>query len=427
MNLTRFCTSATSSGKRGLPQLHARAGLIDQIDGLVRQEAIRNVAAGEIDRVLDGFVGVADGVEFFVALAHALQDADGFFFAGAIDLHRLEAALERTVFFDRLAVFARRGGADALDFAAAQRGLQDIGGVERAFGRTRSDQRVQLVDEDDGVLALHQLLHDGLEPLFKLAAVLGAGDDQRKIERKDALIGQERRHIAIGDALRQALDDGRLAHAGLADQHGIVLGAAAQDLNDALDFSVAADQRIELAFQSRLRQVAAEFREQRSLLGPIHRNFFSRAARQFLARARKPQAAFGQNLRAKALFLAQDAQQQMLGPDVLVPEPLGLFGGEIQDALALLAQRHFHGRGDALANGDARLDLLANRLDRAVRPQKAVGQRFVLAHQAEQQMLGLDVRAAVLAGLVPSEEDHAPGLFRIAFKHGSALFSLRYR
>ena len=111
-------------------------------------------------------------------------------------------------------------------------------------------------------------------------------------------------------------------------------------------------------------------------------------------------------------------------PDVLVPEALGFLGGEIQDALALLAQRHFHGRGDALANGDARFDLLADGLDRAVRAQKAVRQRLVLAHQAEQQMLGLDVRAAVLAGLVPREKDHAPGFLRIAFKHGSALFSL---
>ncbi len=31
--------------KRGLAQFHARAGFVDQIDGLVRQEAVRNVAA----------------------------------------------------------------------------------------------------------------------------------------------------------------------------------------------------------------------------------------------------------------------------------------------------------------------------------------------------------------------------------------------
>jgi photosynthetic reaction center cytochrome c subunit len=56
---------------------------------------------------------------------------------------------------------------------------------------------VQLIDEDDRVLILHQLLHDGLQSLFKLAAVLGSRDNQRKItiygmpslEEDDVIIG----------------------------------------------------------------------------------------------------------------------------------------------------------------------------------------------------------------------------------------------
>ena len=127
-------------GKRGLAQLHARARFVDQVDGFVGKETVRNVAAGKIDGILDGFIGIADGVEFFVTLADALQNANGFFFRGAIDLHGLEAALEGTIFFDGLAVFAGRGGADALDFAAAQSRLQDVGGIERAFGRTGAQQ-----------------------------------------------------------------------------------------------------------------------------------------------------------------------------------------------------------------------------------------------------------------------------------------------
>src|SRR5262245_47656377 len=42
-------------------------------------------------------------------------------------------------------------------------------------------------------------------------------------------------------------------------------------------------------------------------------------------------------------------------------------------------------------------------------------------------MLRLDVRAAILAGLVPSKKDDAPGFLCVTFKHGSALFSLVYR
>ena len=41
--------------------------------------------------------------------------------------------------------------------------------------------------------------------------------------------------VAVDDALGEALDDGRLADAGLAEEHRVVLGAAREDLDDALD------------------------------------------------------------------------------------------------------------------------------------------------------------------------------------------------
>ena len=286
---------------------------------------------------------------------------------------------------------------------------------------------MQLVDEDDRVLALHQFLHDGLEPLFKLAAVFRAGHDQGKIQRQNALVGQEGRHVAIGNALRQAFDDGRFADARLADQHGIIFRAAAQNLNDAFEFAFAAHQRIELAFERGLRQVAAELREQRGFFRTRRGHFFTGAARQFFAQRREPQAALLQDFRAKALLFAQDSEQQMLGADVPVPEALGFFRGEIQDAFGFLAERHFHGRGDALANGDALFDLLADGFDRAVRTQETIGQRLVLAHQAEQQMLGLDVRGTVLAGFVARKKYDASCLLCVAFKHGSTRFSLSAR
>ena len=58
---------------------------------------------------------------------------------------------------------------------------------------------------------------------------------------------QHLRHVALDDALGQALGDRRLADAGIADIERVVLGAAAQDLDGAVDLGVAADQRIDLA------------------------------------------------------------------------------------------------------------------------------------------------------------------------------------
>ena len=49
------------------------------------------------------------------------------------------------------------------------------------------------------------------------------------------------------DALGEPFGDGRLAHARLPDQDGVVLGAAREDLNDAPDFLLATDNRVELA------------------------------------------------------------------------------------------------------------------------------------------------------------------------------------
>ena len=108
----------------------------------------------------------------------------------------------------------------------------------------------------------------------------------------------------------------------------------------------------------------------------------------------------------------------MLGADVLVAQALGFFRRIGQHALALVRKRQIDGGRDLLANGGVRFDLLADRFHRGVRAQEAVGQGLVLAQQAKQQVLGLDIGRAELAGLISREEDHAPCLLRIAFEHG---------
>ena len=103
----------------------------------------------------------------------------------------------------------------------------------------------KLVDEQNDVLGAADLVHHRFDALFKLAAIFRARDHQREVERDDLLVAQQFRHIAVGDFLREAFDDGGLAHAGFADEHGIVFRAAAENLDDALDFVCAADDRIE--------------------------------------------------------------------------------------------------------------------------------------------------------------------------------------
>ncbi len=105
---------------------------------------------------------------------------------------------------------------------------------------------------------LHFVEH-GLQPLLELAAILRAGDQGAHVERHQLLVLEALRHVAVDDAQRQAFGDGRLADAGLADQHRVVLGAARQHLDGAADLVVAADHRIELALAGLGGEVAAYF------------------------------------------------------------------------------------------------------------------------------------------------------------------------
>ena len=65
----------------------------------------------------------------------------------------------------------------------------------------------------------------------------------RHVERDEPLVLERLGHVAAHDALGDALDDGRLADARLADEHGVVLGAAREHLHHAADLLVAADDR----------------------------------------------------------------------------------------------------------------------------------------------------------------------------------------
>jgi hypothetical protein len=70
------------------------------------------------------------------------------------------------------------------------------------------------------------------------------------------------------DAPGQALGDRGLADAGLAHQQRVVLAAAAQHLDDALDLVLAADQRVDLAVARQLVEVLRELLERQPLARP---------------------------------------------------------------------------------------------------------------------------------------------------------------
>src|SRR5690606_18923737 len=160
----------------------------------------------------------------------------------------LEAALEGGVGLYVLAVFVECGGADHAQLAAGEHRLEDVARIDGAVGAAGADDGVHLVDEqDDLAVGSLDLIEDRGEALLELAAERGAREQRGDGDGDDAPVLEGRGDVASDDALGEALDDGGLADSGLADEDGVVLGAACEHLHDATDLLVAADDGVERA------------------------------------------------------------------------------------------------------------------------------------------------------------------------------------
>ena len=114
---------------------------------------------------------------------------------------------------------------------------------------------MHLVDHQDDVAELFHLVDQAFHAALKLPAELRTRDERGQIEQVDLLVPHLERHLALVDAHRQPFGHGGLAHAGLADQTGVVLLAAVEDLDDAVGFAVAADDMVDAALGGFARQV----------------------------------------------------------------------------------------------------------------------------------------------------------------------------
>src|SRR5690606_33131731 len=83
------------------------------------------------------------------------------------------------------------------------------------------------------------------------------------VEHHDPLVEQQFGHVPINHSLGEPFDDGRLAHTRFAEEHGIVLGPAAKNLNGPLDFLRATDHRVELSLSREFREVPSKAIESR--------------------------------------------------------------------------------------------------------------------------------------------------------------------
>ena len=325
-------------------ELHAQAacGLIDQVDGLVGQEAVSDVAIGEVGGGHERAIGDMHAVEDLVLLLEATQDRDGVLDGRLAHHNGLETTGERRVLLDVLAVFVKRGRADRVQVATSERRLEDIAGVHGALGGTRAHDGVELIDEqDDLALGLLHFLEYGLQAILELAAVLGAGDQRAHVELDKVAVAQGARHVAGHDTLGDALDDGGFTDARLADEHGVVLGAAGQDLDGTTDLVGTADDRVELAGAGEVADIATVLLQRLKLglvLGRRHAVITAQLLVDLLD-ALLGNAGVAQNAAGLALVLGK-CHQQMLGHHKAVAHLGGLLLGLLDDADELVGKTH---------------------------------------------------------------------------------------
>ena len=116
---------------------------------------------------------------------------------------------------------------------------------------------MHFVNDQNDVAELLDLLNEALHAAFKLAPELRARDEGREVHEIDLFVLKLIRDVLVGNFLCKALGDGSLTDARLADETGVILLAAVEDLNDALRLLLAANDAVEPAVARLLRQVLA--------------------------------------------------------------------------------------------------------------------------------------------------------------------------
>ena len=97
--------------------------------------------------------------------------------------HLLEPALQGRVFFDVLAVFVEGCGPDAAQLSTGQHWFEQVARVHGSACGAGPHHGVDLIDEEHNpAVGGGHLLEDSLEPFFKLAAILGPGDQGAHVE-----------------------------------------------------------------------------------------------------------------------------------------------------------------------------------------------------------------------------------------------------
>ena len=230
-----------------------------------------------------------------------------------------------------------------MQFAACQHRLEHVACVHAAFGTASTHDGVKLVQEQQNApLTVRDFLEDGLEALFKLTPELSPCDETANVKCNERLITQALWHITVDDALGQPLRDSGFTHTRLTNEYRVVFGAAANYMDKAANFLVAANHGVKFAVARSVGQVAPELLQ---ALEGAFRVFTRHALTATHGLKRVHDGVFGHALLvedAPDVIIFNEGQQQMFRADVVVAHLLGDALGIVKDVECSTAQRNLH-------------------------------------------------------------------------------------
>ena len=237
-------------------QAQVGAGLVHDVDGLVGQMTVIDVTRGQLDRGFERGRLVADAMVFLEPRFQAIEDGHRFRDGRLRYIYFLETSRKCMIFLENPSVFTVGGRTDTADLTVGQHRLDQVARVHHpARSGTRANHRMDLVDEQDRPRVVADFGDHALEALLEITAVLGTGNQGAHVERVDRAVAQYLGHALLDDHACESLGQRGLADAGLADVQRIVLAAAAENLDGALDLEFAADQGVDFPFDGALIEV----------------------------------------------------------------------------------------------------------------------------------------------------------------------------
>ena len=195
----------------------------------------------------------------FISLFQSAENGYSVKFRWLVDHNGLEPPLKSLILFKVFLIFIERRCSDGSQLAACQGWFQNVGRIHGTLASACPDERVNFVDEEDYIaFGLGYLLYNALQAFLELAFIFRAGQQRTHIERINLFVLQIVGHVAAYNSSGQSFDDSCFSGSGFANQYGIILGSARQNLQNSSNLFIAPNHRVEFAGAGIFNQITSK-------------------------------------------------------------------------------------------------------------------------------------------------------------------------